>query len=159
MKIVLTYTIAWLGLVLLAILNGILRERGFGPLMSELSAHQLSTVSGIIIFASYIWSLTGLFRIPSQGHAILIGLIWLAMTVVFEFVFGNYVMGHDPREIWYTRVAKEREFGECDINKIEINKILDNGEILPIRNISEIKRHPLGLNWARKKDPSERLFW
>ncbi len=94
MKIVLTYTIAWLGLVLLAILNGILRERGFGPLMSELSAHQLSTVSGIIIFASYIWSLTGLFRIPSQGHAILIGLIWLAMTVVFEFVFGHYVMGH-----------------------------------------------------------------
>ena len=72
---------------------------------------------------------------------------------------GSYVMGHDPREIWYTRVAKERGFGECDINKIEINKILDNGEIVPIRNISEIKRHPLGLNWARKKDPDQRLFW
>ena len=72
---------------------------------------------------------------------------------------GNYVMGHDPREIWYTRVAKERGLGECDINKIEINKILDNGEIVPIRNISEIKRHPLGLNWARKKDPDQRLFW
>ncbi len=72
---------------------------------------------------------------------------------------GSYVMGHDPRELWYTRVAKERGLGECDVNKIAINKILDNGDIVPIKNISEVKRHPLGLNWARQKDPNERLFW
>ncbi|MFC1692624.1 DUF362 domain-containing protein [Candidatus Latescibacterota bacterium] len=72
---------------------------------------------------------------------------------------GSYVMGHNPQEIWYTRVAKERRLGECDINKIDIYKILDNGEIVPIKNISEIKRHPLGLNWARRKDPNQRLFW
>ena len=72
---------------------------------------------------------------------------------------GSYIMGHDPRELWYTRVAKEKGLGECDVNEIAINKILDNGEIVPIKNISEIKRHPLGLNWARMKDPDERLFW
>ena len=71
---------------------------------------------------------------------------------------GSYLMGHDPREIWYTRVAKERGLGECDVNKIEINRIRD-GEIVSVKNIAEIKRHPLGLNWARKKDPDERLFW
>ena len=43
MKTVLTYTVAWLGLMLLAILNGILRERAYAPLMSELTAHQLSS--------------------------------------------------------------------------------------------------------------------
>ena len=72
---------------------------------------------------------------------------------------GNYVMGHDPTEIWYTRVAKEKNLGECDINKIEINWIHDSGDIVPVKNISEIKRYPLGLNWARSKDPDERLFW
>ncbi len=72
---------------------------------------------------------------------------------------GSYVMGHDPRELWYTRVAKELVYGECDVNKIDIYKIRENGEIVPIKNISEIKRHPLGLNIARRKDPEQRLFW
>jgi len=72
---------------------------------------------------------------------------------------GSYVMGHDPREIWYTRVAKELGHGECDLSKIDIYKIQRNGEIMKIKNITEIKRHKLGLNVARKKDPTQRLFW
>jgi uncharacterized protein (DUF362 family) len=71
---------------------------------------------------------------------------------------GCYFMGHDPREIWYTRVAKERGLGECDPGKITIYWIR-NGEIVRLKNLSEIKRHPLGLNWARKEYPDERLFW
>jgi uncharacterized protein (DUF362 family) len=71
---------------------------------------------------------------------------------------GSYFMGHDPREIWYTRVAKEKGYGECDPSKIKIFWIWDK-EIIPLKDLSEIKRHPLGLNWARLKDPKERLFW
>lgn len=94
MKTVLTYTVAWLGLMLLAILNGILRERAYAPLMSELTAHQLSSLILIALSALYIWSLTGMFRIQSAGYALLIGLIWLGMTIGFEFGFGHYVMDH-----------------------------------------------------------------
>ena len=72
---------------------------------------------------------------------------------------GSYIMGHDPREIWYTRVAKEKGYGECDPKKIDIYRIRDNGEIEPVKNLAEIKRYPIGLNWAQKKDPNERLFW
>ena len=71
---------------------------------------------------------------------------------------GSYFMGHDPRELWYTRVAKERGLGECDVDKIDIYWIR-GGEIVPLKNLAEIKRHPLGLNWARMKDPEQRLFW
>lgn len=71
---------------------------------------------------------------------------------------GSYIMGHDPRELWYTRVAKEKGLGECDINKIDLYWIR-NGDIIPVKNLAEIKRHPLGLNWARSKNPEERLFW
>lgn len=71
---------------------------------------------------------------------------------------GSYFMGHDPREIWYTRVAKEKGYGECDPEKIKIYWIR-NKEIIPLKSLSEIKRHPLGINWSRLKDPNERLFW
>ncbi|MCE5251055.1 DUF362 domain-containing protein [bacterium] len=72
---------------------------------------------------------------------------------------GNYIMGHDPREIWYTRVAKEKGYGECDPEKIEIYRIRDNGEIEPVKNLTGIRRYPLGLNWSRSENPDERLFW
>ena len=62
--------------------------------MGELTAHQLSTFTGLILFGLYIWVLTGLFRIESSNQALLIGGIWLIMTVAFEFIFGHYVMGH-----------------------------------------------------------------
>ena len=72
---------------------------------------------------------------------------------------GSYIMGHDPRELWYTRVAKEKGLGECDVSKIAIYWIRDNGEIIPVKNLAEIKRYRLGVNWARMKNPAERLFW
>jgi len=72
---------------------------------------------------------------------------------------GSWIMGHDPRELWYTRVAKERGLGECDPEKIDIYFIRDNGDVEKVRNLSQVKRHPLGLNWSRKDDPDERLFW
>ena len=72
---------------------------------------------------------------------------------------GTWFMGHDPKEIWYTRVMKDRGFGENDVNKIDIYWIRDDGSIEPVKSLAEIKRHPIGLNWARKKNPDERLFW
>lgn len=72
---------------------------------------------------------------------------------------GSYFMGHDPRELWYTRVAKEKGYGECDPSKIKIYWIRENGNIEPLKDLSEINRQQIGLNWARAKDPSQRLFW
>lgn len=72
---------------------------------------------------------------------------------------GSYFMGHDPRELWYTRVAKEKGYGECDPSKIKIYWIRENGNIEPLKDLSEINRQQIGLNLARKKDPDQRLFW
>ena len=94
MKVVLIYTANWLGMVILAFLNGVIREKVYEKFIYELTAHQLSTLAGIILFGVYIWILTGLYRIESSRQALLIGGIWFIMTTLFEFVFGHYVMGH-----------------------------------------------------------------
>lgn len=94
MSIVLIYSICWLGLVLIAIFNGLLRQKGYSRFMSELTAHQISTLTGILLFGAFIWLLTRVWRIESSGQALAIGGIWLALTVAFEFLFGHYVMGH-----------------------------------------------------------------
>ncbi len=94
MKTILIYMFAWVGMVILAIINGIIREKIYAQYMSELAAHQLSTLIAIILFGIYIYFLTGIFNIQSVKQALLIGGIWLTMTVIFEFVFGHFVAGH-----------------------------------------------------------------
>ncbi len=94
MKTIFIYILAWLGMVLLAIVNGIIRGKSYGQSMSELSAHQLSTLIAIILFGIYIFTLTRVFQIQSTTQAFTIGGIWLIMTVIFEFLFGHFVAGH-----------------------------------------------------------------
>ena len=95
------YVIGWLPLVVIGILNGILRQKGYSKYVGELTAHQISTLTGIILMGLYIWWLTGVWKIESSGQALAIGLIWLGMTVVFEFVFGHYVIGHSWKKLFH----------------------------------------------------------
>jgi len=89
----LKYILAWLPLLGIAIVNGALREGVYGRYLGELRAHQVSTVSGVFLFGVYIWALMHFLRPDSSKQALLIGLVWLGMTVAFEFIFMHYVAG------------------------------------------------------------------
>jgi hypothetical protein len=88
------YAIAWIPLVLIAILNGTIREYTYGAHISELHAHQISTLTGIVLSGFYIWALSLMWPLASDYEAVIIGLIWLGLTLAFEFFFGHYVVGH-----------------------------------------------------------------
>lgn len=70
----------------------------------------------------------------------------------------SYIMGHDPRELYYTRIANERGLGECDPTKISINVIGPSG-ISPVRSLADIRRYRLGVNMHNRQEDLERLFW
>jgi low affinity Fe/Cu permease len=91
---ILRFALAWIPMVFIAIANGAMREFTYGKRMSELAAHQISTITALFFFGIYIFILTRFWRIESPGQAITIGLVWLALTVAFEFIFGHYVAGH-----------------------------------------------------------------
>ena len=87
---VLKYTIAWIPMVFIAIVNGGVRQLAYGKFLSELSAHQLSCLTGTILFFLYTWFLNSRWPLESTRQALIIGLIWLGLTIVFEFLFGHY---------------------------------------------------------------------
>jgi len=89
----LKYVLAWLLLVMIAMVNGALREGLYGKYLGELRAYQVSTVSGVLLFGVFIWALVRFRRPESSKQAITIGLIWLGLTVAFEFIFMHYVAG------------------------------------------------------------------
>ena len=94
------YTLGWLGLAVLAIINGI--ARGFyQPYVGELLAHQISTVTGVTMVYIATWQMNKKWIIPNQQTAKTIGLMWLVMTIIFEFGFGHYVVGHPWERLFH----------------------------------------------------------
>lgn len=91
---ILRYVLAWIPMVFIGIINGILREVTYGKYLSELRAHQVSTATGVLWLGGYIWLVANLWGFESQIQALSIGCLWLALTVGFEFIFGHYIAGH-----------------------------------------------------------------
>jgi uncharacterized membrane protein (DUF441 family) len=78
-----------------AIINGTLRNQVYGPKMAELFAHQLSTLIYIAIFIIVLVLFFSRTTVPYvRKDLVMIGISWLFLTIMFEFVFGHYVMGH-----------------------------------------------------------------
>ena len=88
------YVLAWFPMVAIAIANGALRESWYGQHLSELTAHQISTLTAVGLFGVYIWFVVRLWPPTSAPQAIAVGLLWILMTIAFEFLFGHFVAGH-----------------------------------------------------------------
>ena len=89
------YIMAWFPMLALAIANGALRQLTFGKHMSELRAHQLSTAIGSVIMGLFIWLVVRIWPPSSSRRAFFIGVVWVSLTIVFEFAMGRIIM-HRP---------------------------------------------------------------
>jgi hypothetical protein len=76
----------------IAIANGALRQLTYGKVMPELRAHQLSTAIGSVLIGLFVYAVIRIWPPSTAKQALAIGLIWLSLTVIFEFVFGRLVM-------------------------------------------------------------------
>jgi hypothetical protein len=91
--------LAWLILLALAIANGAAREALLTPRFGATVARVVSTlVLSALIFI--VGSLTMPWIAPattSDGWRI--GIVWVALTLTFEFLFGHFVLGQPWREL------------------------------------------------------------
>ncbi|MDN7127727.1 hypothetical protein J6J08_10080 [Pseudidiomarina sp. 1APR75-33.1] len=88
MRIALKVLMVWAGILVLAIANGLLRESVLLPTFGTPAALVLSglILSGLILVVAYL-SLPWL-QVNSNAQLFLVGISWLALTLVFEFSFG-----------------------------------------------------------------------
>ncbi len=89
-----SYLLAWFAMLLVSVLNGTLRDFTYGRHMPELLAHQLATLVGIVLLGGVIWLYMHRWPFASARQALGVGLFWMVLTVVFEFLFFHYVGGH-----------------------------------------------------------------
>lgn len=83
------HILLWLPMILIAFANAMLREMVIIKHYSEYHAHQLSTITLIIFCALYVWLVYPMLQIQRPAHAWVIGMLWVLLTVIFEFALGR----------------------------------------------------------------------
>ncbi|MCJ7553374.1 MAG: hypothetical protein MUO34_05760 [Ignavibacteriaceae bacterium] len=86
--------IPWVALVILAIINGTIRQKVLLPKVGEQKAHVIGTITFILVQFFVIYFYIQLNSITETSTLLILSMYWIVLTVLFEFVFGHYVMKH-----------------------------------------------------------------
>lgn len=100
-RVILKYFVAWFGMMVLAIINGGLRDYAYASLVGDLAAHQVSTAILIALFAAFFRGLIRVWPIESAHQAWAIGGMWFLMTEAFEFGMGRLITGNSWSELFH----------------------------------------------------------
>lgn len=84
----------WLLLMLMAIVNGLMREALITPRVGERAGHVASTLILCSVILLVAWLTIRWLGPRSLGAAWIIGVTWLLLTLSFEFLAGRYLFGH-----------------------------------------------------------------
>jgi hypothetical protein len=88
--VILRGVVVWFALLVLAVLNGGVRDTWLSPRLGDTVGRALSTVllSALIFLAT--WMTIDWIRPTSATEALKLGAFWLALTLSFELVVGHY---------------------------------------------------------------------
>ena len=84
----------WFALLGIAIINGGVRSAWISPRLGEYAGHVLST---IVLCAFIAWlALASIRWVAPAGlrEAFLVGMLWVVLTLAFEFIGGHYLFGN-----------------------------------------------------------------
>jgi hypothetical protein len=84
----------WFGILVLANLNGAARQVLLIPRLGDTAGRVVSTLilsGGVVVLT---WLTIPWIGPGSTGDAIRIGVLWLGLTLAFEFLVGHYVFGN-----------------------------------------------------------------
>lgn len=91
----------WLLFLITAIVNGAVRESILRPAFGDKSAHVISTLSLSSLILVGAWLTAPFVRYESTATAWGVGVLWVALTLAFEFLAGRFVFG----KAWDTLLA------------------------------------------------------
>lgn len=89
----------WLVILLTAILNAVIREEVIAPLTGAAFALPVSGVSLAILVFAITWFSVPFIAASGAKTYLFVGLLWLVLTLAFEFLLAYFVVGEVWREL------------------------------------------------------------
>ena len=90
----------WFLLAISAIIVATFRIAVLLPQVGEQTAHQLGTILYLIVQFLIIYLFIRKMKIWDVKTLLLIGIFWVVITIIFELVFGHYVIGHSWQKLF-----------------------------------------------------------
>lgn len=91
--LILKTALIWLLIALLAVGNGILREKLLVPALGKGRALPVSGITLALIVLLVTWLTFDFIGMYPAATYLYVGLQWVIMTLAFEFLFGHYAGG------------------------------------------------------------------
>ena len=93
------YLLAWLTLMGVLMVNGVLRDMTYGKFHHGLLANGLYCLSSIILLGVVMYLYVRHWKLNSEPQALYLGSFWMMLTMVFKFLYSHYVGGHSWEEL------------------------------------------------------------
>ena len=91
--------LSWLCIMVIAILNGAMRDLLYKNKLGERRANQVSTFSLLILIGIFTCVFQKFYPLNSANEAIEIGIYWFIFTEAFEFLAGHYIFKKSWHEL------------------------------------------------------------
>jgi len=83
--------VVWCAFVVLAVINGGFRDVVLTPRLGVHESHVIGTITLCAAILIVTWLTINWIRPAKSTDALLIGGVWVLMTVAFEFLVGHYI--------------------------------------------------------------------
>ena len=86
--------LVWCVLLVIASFNGIGRETVLIPRVGEVAGRAISSLTLSAFIVILTWGAIGWIAPRSTPQAWAVGVMWVVLTLAFEFLAGHYAFGH-----------------------------------------------------------------
>jgi hypothetical protein len=90
----------WVILAISAIAVAVFRNGVLLPPFGEQTAHQVGTLLYLILQFLIIYLFVKKSDLKKYSTLLSVGIYWLVLTIIFEFIFGHYVIGHSWEKLF-----------------------------------------------------------
>jgi hypothetical protein len=89
----------WLVLIGAEFVHGILRAIFLVPVVGNFGSRQIGVFTGSILILAIAYLLVPWLHATDKRSLISVGVLWVVLTVVFEFGFGHFVLGRSWQDL------------------------------------------------------------
>ncbi len=104
----------------------------------------------------YVSMVEGVFARGDDVGTVHADFVTVGQSPVSVDAITTWLMGHDPREMPYLRIANERGLGENDIGAIPVYILDEQG--VHRTDYRDLKREKLGIYVSRLRDEGPKFF-
>lgn len=92
--------VIWVVIIFAESLHGTARELWLKPLVGDFRARQIAFFSGMALILALAWLFVRWLRAANTQQLLHIGLLWMVLTLLFEFALGMFVLGYTWERMW-----------------------------------------------------------